>query len=509
MNEDYLDIEQMLSQALGSDDQTKMRKVMTELMNGRLRPLPPISDYKKALDPALHDVMDQQKRPNKLINIDPASPDYGNTRSVNINNQDGVPEKHRIEEVARIAIAMQKLIVKRSVGITFGNRVKYPSVRETEQEKKLYDAIMRILKDNKEDTLNRQVAHQVYGFTEVAECWYTVEVNEGHKNYTDKETKYKVKVRVFSPELGDTLYPYFNEDMDMTAFSRMYTKKMSDGTKYTFLETYTAENYYLWKASGDKTTATTENAWELVQGYPKENPFGKIPVIYGSQKEPDYAIVQSEIDRMEKLLSNFADTNDYHSSPKIVVKGSVVGFCKKGEAGGVLELSGDDAEASYLAWNQAPESVKLEYEKLKELVHMLTQTPDLSWESVKGLNVSGVALQLMFMDAVLKVKEKEEIWNDYLTRRVNLLKSIMAYIDTSLKDASKKLLIDPVIEPFLITDELAKANLQLNLSGNKPLKSRRSAMTDLGIDNVDAELELIEEEEAEDSMFEQNEPSMA
>ena len=271
MNEDYLDIEQMLSQALGSDDQTKMRKVMTELMNGRLRPLPPISDYKKALDPTLHDVMDQQKRPNKMINIDPDSPDYGNTRSVNINNQDGIPEKHRIEEVARIAIALQKLIVKRSVGITFGNRVKYPSVRETDQEKKLYDAIMRILKDNKEDTLNRQVAHQVYGFTEVAECWYTVEVNEGHKNYTDKETKYKVKVRVFSPELGDTLYPYFNEDMDMTAFSRMYTKKMSDGTKYTFLETYTAENYYLWKASGDKTTATTENAWELVQGYPKEN----------------------------------------------------------------------------------------------------------------------------------------------------------------------------------------------------------------------------------------------
>lgn len=507
MDEEYFDIEKLLQQTVGKADQTEMRKVMSELMNGRLAPLPPVESYIKALDPSKHDVMDSRKRPNKLVNIDPDSEDYGSTRTVNINSEDGIPEKHRIEEVARIAIALQRLIVTRAVGITFGNKVKYDAVRENATDKVLYDAVMRILKDNKEETLNRKVARQIYGLTECAECWYTVEGKDEHTNYSSKKTKFKVKVRVFSPQYGDTLYPYFNEDMDMTAFSRIYTKKMPDGKDRTFLETYTAEHYYLWMADGDKSTATTNNSWNLVEGYPKPNPFGKIPVVYGRQDEPDYAIVESIISRMEKLLSNFADTNDYHASPKIVVKGSVVGFCKKGEAGGILELTGDNADASYLAWNQAPESVKTEYEKLKELAHMLTQTPDLSWEAVKGLNVSGVALKLMFMDSVLKVKDKEEIWNDYLTRRVNVLKAIMANIDESLEESSKKLFIDPSIEPFLVVDEMEKANVQLSLTGNKQLKSRRSAMTDLGIDDVDAEIEEIENEEANDLMLEQGEPN--
>ena len=504
--EDF-NIEQFIQQSLGNAEE--MGKAIHELMNGRMRELPKAESYIAALDPKKHDIMDTQLRPDKLINIDPDSPDYGSTRSIMTNQDGSVPEHHKLEKVARIALAFQKLIVKRAVGITFGNPVKYKVSTENEQEDALYRAVMRVLKDNKEAPLNRKVARHLYGLTEVAERWYTVEGDTPHTNYSDNPTKMKVKVQVFSPMFGDTLYPYFDDKRDMTAFSRVFTKKDADGKLRTYMETYTADTFYLWSADGDGRNTSTANGWNMCDGYPKVNPYGKIPVIYGYQEEPEYADVQSIIDRLEKLVSNFADTNDYHASPKIVVKGHVNSFCKKGEAGAILELD-PDADASYLAWTQAPEAVKTEYNTLKELLHTLTQTPDISWESVKGLNVSGVALELMFMDAILKVKDKEEVWLDYLMRRCNLLKAILAVVDVNtFGEAQTSLCIDPEIVPYIITDAQTRANIELSLTGNKQLKSRKSAMISLGVENVDDEIKAIEEEENEANMFEQNEPTFA
>lgn len=484
-------------------------KIVTTLMGGRLNDVPDHKEYIKQLDPKLHDVMDPNKRPNKVVNVDPDSPEYGSTRSINVNAPEGVGSegKVRIEQVARIALAFQKLIVKRSVGITFGNPVKYKATPDGEAEKALYDAVQRVLKDCKEQTLNRKAARQLYGMTEVAERWYVTESKEPHTNYSKNPTNFKLRTVLFSPRFGDTLYPYFDENRDMTAFSRLFSRKMPDGTAKTYFETYTAESFYMWEADGDRT-ASAKN-WQMVEGYPKPNPFGKIPVIYGCQDEPEYEDVESLIARMEKLLSNFADTNDYHASPKIKVKGRVNSFCKKGEAGAILELD-PDADADYLEWSHAPESIKQEYNTLKELIHTLTQTPDISWDSVKGTNVSGVALKLMFMDSVLKVKDKEEIWLDYLTRRVNLIKAILAVVDQqTFSQAASSLFIEPEIVPYIVIDEKERADIEMGLSGNKQLKSRKTAMRDLGIDNVEEEAKAIEEEEEAANAFTQGEPTFA
>lgn len=480
-----------------------LNKVIAILQRGRLTPMPDYVKYGNMLDPEKHDVMNPAKRPNKIVNVDPDSPDYGVTRSIMVNASENIGEKQRIELVTRIALAMQKLIVKRASGITFGNRPKYKSTTENELEETLYKAVMRVLKDNKEGSLNRKVAYQIYGMTEAAERWYVTEGKDVHTNYSPVGTKYKIRVVVFSPLYGDVLYPFFDENRDMVAFSRLFKKVDENGVEHSFFETLTADTFYMWENSS--------NGWVMREGYPKSNPYGKIPVIYGCQEKAEYEDVQTLIDRLEKLLSNFGDTNDYHGSPKIVAKGHVNSFCKKGEAGAILELDADqNADLKYLEWQHAPESIKQEYSTLKELIHTLTQTPDLSWETVKGLNVSGVALQLMFMDAVLKVKDKEEIWIDYLTRRCNLLKAMLAHIDkTSFEDAAISLEIDPEIVPYIVLDEQQRTNIELSLAGNKQLKSRRTAMRDLGIDNIDEEVSMIEEEEEAANMFEQNEPTLA
>lgn len=496
-----LDIDNLLK------EEEKPGKVIGILQSGRLTPMPKYEKYIKQLDPKLHDVMDPAKRPNKKVVTDTQSPDYGKTTYVNADAaENATSEKVRFEPVARIALAFQKLIVKRAVGITFGNPVKYKATPDGEQEEALYNAVMRVLKDNKERPLNRKAARQIYGMTEVAERWYLTEDKEPHNRYSSTGTTYRLRCVLFSPKFGDILYPYFDDERNMAAFSRQFKQKDEKGVEHTFFETMTAETFCMWQTDG---SGTSTDSWVPVEGYPKANPYGKIPIIYGCQDEPEYEDVQTLIDRLEKMLSNFADTNDYFGNPIMVAKGQVLGFAKKGEAGAVMEVE-QGGSLDILSWDQAPESIKTEYQNLKELIHTLTQTPDLSWDSVKGLNVSGVALELMFMDAVLKVMDKEEIWLDYLTRRVNLIMAMLSHVDqATFKEAAKNLMIEPEIVPYIIIDKQTRSNIELSLAGNKQLKSRKTAMRDLGIDNIDEELKLIEEEEEADTQFEQNEPTLA
>lgn len=51
--------------------------------------------------------------------------------------------------------------------------------------------------------------------------------------------------------------------------------------------------------------------------------------------------------------------------------------------------------------------MKLEIDTLLRMIYTITQTPDISFDTVKGIGaVSGVALKLLFMDAHLKVQDK-------------------------------------------------------------------------------------------------------
>ena len=112
-----------------------------------------------------------------------------------------------------------------------------------------------------------------------------------------------------SPAFGDTLYPYFDDSGDMVAFSRAYSHKDNKGVSTDYFETFTDEEHWLWRTNGGGIGA------QLVDGFPKPVAIGKIPIVYGYQDKFETEDVDKLIDRLETLLSNFADTNDYHASP--------------------------------------------------------------------------------------------------------------------------------------------------------------------------------------------------
>lgn len=478
---------------------------INELRNGRLTTLPNSEQYAAQFDPKLHDINDPRKRPDKIVVTDKNSDEYGEVKNINVNAEMTTESGFRIEPVARIAVALQKLIVKRAVAFTFGNPVAYDADPQGNDEKAMLAALKRVFHDVKEKTLNRRVARSLFSSTEVAEYWYPVETDEEHDLY-GFTTKKKFRVALFSPMFGDKLYPYFNDSRDLIAFSREFVKKADDLTTRTYFETYTKDAHYLWTAEGP--TGTEAKNWELVEGYPKQLTIGKIPIVYGSQPAVEWEDVQNLIDRLEKLLSNFADTNDYHASPKIFVEGKILGFARKGEAGAIIEGE-EGAKATYLSWNQAPESVKLEIDTLLRLIYAISQTPDISFESVKGIGaISGVALQLLFMDAHLKVQDKMEVFDDYLTRRANILLAYLGAANVAAKTAARRLIVSPRITPYIIEDEQAKINMLQAANGQKPIASQKATVRRLGwAEDPDAEIAEIQADADREAARYEGEPT--
>lgn len=467
-------------------------EVIAELKSHRTTPLPDTERAKKALDPKLHDINDAIIRPDKRVKVDV---DSGGDKVINTGEDQS---SYRIEKVARVAVALQKLIIKRAVSFVFGNPVAYNATPETGGQEAVLKALNRVLYDNKTTSLNRKIARGIFGFKECAEVWYVQEKPKAHNTY-GFPTKFKLRCALFSPMFGDTLYPYFDETGDLIAFSRSYTRVGRDKKRFDYFETYTDTGHWLW-VYGD-------NGYEIVDGYPKEVAVGKIPVVYGYQPEFETQDVDSLIDRLEKLLSNFADTNDYHASPKIFVTGAINGWSKKGESGAVIEGE-EGATMQYVSWQNAPESVKLEIETLLKMIYTISQTPDISFESVKGLGaISGIALKLLFMDAHLKVQDKKEIFDEYLQRRVNVIKAFIGQFNTELETDAELLEIEPEITPYMPANELDEINMWLAANGNKPLVSQKASVKGANLtQDPDKDFEQIQEESSSESSFSVGEP---
>jgi len=130
------------------------------------------------------------------------------------------------------------------------------------------------------------------------------------------------------------------------------------------------------------------------------------------------------------------------------------------------------------------------------MIYTISQTPDISFESLKGVGaVSGVALKLMFLDAHLKVQEKLETFDEYLQRRVNLIKAFIAQMNTSLAKDITTLDIVPDVTPFMVDDLKTMVETLVTANGNKPIMSQKTSVEFSGlVDDVEAEFTQITDE---------------
>lgn len=470
---------------LNVSESTAIDDALKALKAGRKGNIPDVDEIAKQLDPEKHSVMDIHIRKDKQVKADEGEKADAGVKKVMHNGQEkSIPM--RWEKVSRVPLAYQRLIVSRAVAFFFGFPVNYFFSSEDKNQQIVFEAVKRILHDNKEKYLNRGIARELFSYTEVAELWFPVDTGTEHELYGFKTT-FKLRVIQLKPSERNQLYPFFDETGDMIAFSRHYKRKEND-EDVEYFETYTDDTIYKFRKKDD---------WEVMDGFPEENEVGKIPIPYAYQPGSEWDPVQPIIESDEELISNFSDTNKYHASPTIAIRGKVLGFAKKGEAGKVIEM-GPESDAKYLEWSNASESVSTEHRMNREAIFELTQTPDISAHISSGIGNIGVAAQkMLFFDAHLKVMNKEEILGEYLQRRVNIIKAFIASFNIQLKEAASSAIITPEITPYMMGDQKETIdNISTAISAG--IMSRKTGVKEAAyVTDPDQELaDILEEEKA-------------
>lgn len=425
----------------------------------QVRPdLPEYADLESQYNPDKHDVFDTMSRPWKSVRRATGTKDaYGNETYTTSS-----------EDVNRISVPFQRLIVERAVGFMLGIPVKLQSSADNAAQETLTGMIERTLEDNKSKYFDRKLARTVMSQCEAAELWYLVEDDTFWKRTLSASSlnhRFKLRVKILSPSAGDKLYPYFDTTGDMTAFSRVYQITDAEG-KIT-------EHFDTWTADRTVMREQVNGQWEMVS---IPNIMGKIPVIYYSQPEAEWAAVQSLIDRFETKQSNFADTNDYFGSPMVKVTGEVMSLPDKTTSGKVIQLT-QGSDASYMSWASAPESERLEFEILEKQIYAMTQTPNISFEQMKAMggDMSGFAIKLMFTDAHLKAENKIELFGEMYQRRLNLIQHVCGtVINVALASEVPMLVVEPVFTPYLPKNTREEVEI---LAAARPGKALISAET--------------------------------
>jgi SPP1 family phage portal protein len=437
----------------------------------------------KQYDPACHEIVtNKTKRKDKKISVPipgaACDPITGKA-----------PEELQTVHVARIPLALQRIITNRRTAFLTGGKVEFKSKPNNPIEQAMYDAVTQTWRRNKLDFKNSAISKAFMSETECAEIWYS-KVNE--------DMSVSMRCNIFSPSKGYELIPVFDSLEDLLAFGLGYESTDAKGNKIKCMDIYDKEYISKYEDTGkgwQKINESNGVPWQI------EHKYGKIPVIYYSLEKAIWADVQVMIERLETLISNFADTNDYNGSPILFAKGLIDGWSTKGETGKVIQGKDDPngegaADLKYVNWDQAPESIKLEIETLTDFIYSLSQTPNLSFKAMAGLgDISGAAFDRMMIDSHLAAADLQNgMYGECIQRRLNFLCYAMAATQKGLEKA-KDMEITVVFNKFSIDNVSDRIENAKKANGGKPVIDHLGSIKMAGLtDDAEATYQLIQEE---------------
>lgn len=403
----------------------------------------------------------------------------------------GEGDESKSVKVNKIPLRYQKKIVNSSTSFLLGKPVDLILNNKEERYTEPFNTVTEIYKNNKLKYFDKKLFRSFLIETKVAELWYAY-IAPG-----DSPEIKRYRVKLLCKKNGDEINAHFDKFGDMDAFMRKYKTVNDNGDEIDHADIYTATTEY----SGIKTGGS----W-IVKKSP--NIIGKIPVIYYEREEPDWMDVQEVIDRIEMLVSRHADTNDYFGDPILKTWGQLLNPPKKGEVGKILQFPANiggekSGDASYLEWNSSPESIKLEYNNLKDIIYSITDTPDLSFSNVNSLpNLSGIAIRLMFFAALLKADSNQEVMGECFQRRLNLIKTILSATNVKAGEIFNELSIAIKFNNPLPESVEEIMNALATARGGAPTMSAKTAVQhNPFVDDPEAELKELDKEQAAKSQF--------
>lgn len=454
----------------------------------RKTPSPDVNQLRKDWDPMLHDVMNKDKRPDgKVLKKEAYTDDNGFHHAA----------VYEDEPVNRICIPLEQDITNIHTSFCVGKEPTLECDTEEKSEKVILEVIKKIDKKNKIKYHNKRMVRSWLSEQEVAEYWYTVpdegfwrKIYNSLKNVFSKNVKpaYRLRCAIWSPLRGDKLYPHFDEDGDYDALSREYTVTDENGISKTYLMCVTSKEVITWDITGEPVRIPEKSF---------VHKFKKNPTIYMYRPDTLCKNIRPIRERLEKLISNFADCIDMNFFPRLVLEGELANQAPVSIGKSKMIKVENGGKVYYINWAQTSDAVRLELETLWNNAYQLTNTPRLSLDNLKNIgNIpSGRAFEFLFMGTSLAVDNHYEVIGDAFQRRYNFLVSAVGSLDSSLEPASEMMDVDVIMNEYSIDDMQEKIKTAMDACG-KPVASQKTGIIMAGIvDNADDELRQINEEE--------------
>jgi len=378
----------------------------------------------------------------------------------------------------RVPIPIAKKIVNTSVAFEFGKPVNLSSKEENTLSGQIIEQWKLLRIDHKikqAKVLQKQETHSALLF-----------------HFRDSKEGKEMKCKVLSFNKSGEFYPFFDAMGDMTRFVNRFVTYDENLKEKECAWIYDSNEVTQLKKDGSKWTIEDKAS----------HGFDRIPVVYFNQEHPEHYDVADMIDRLEVAQSKLGASNDYTGHPLLFLEGEVTGLPHKDADGKALktkvEYNSDGhkikgGDAKFLTHDNAPDSVKLEIEKLEDYIYSMSSTPNISFSNLKSVgNISGKALELMFLDSTLK-KLMNEGQNRIDVERILSVIASGIYTTSQVSLKSQKNSVDIGIEFGNVLpnswDEVAETLATL-ISNN--LISRDLAVSILGsAEDIDEELQKI------------------
>ncbi|MFA5849952.1 MAG: phage portal protein [Bacteroidales bacterium] len=447
-----------------TDSSRPIKDIISDLQKKSIV-IPPWSDLEKEYNPKKHPVMTDASYTDKT-------------------------KKGVVEKVTRITVAMQKGAVGKMTQLAFGIPVKRVYKAKKPGEKKAAMIMENIFQRNHINNVNIERGKMLYAGCEVLTLWYSTQTPN---NFYGEPCELKLRCKNYSPMNEESLYPLFDDYDDMISMSVGYVRD-EGGSKVEYFETYTANKHYRWsKGDGD---------WvELVN---EEITLEKISGIYIWRKTPIYEDTSNNVYEIEWTLSRNGNYIRKNSKPIFAVFADEeidMDKEKDDDFKSVFQYP-KGSDAKYIDWPQATESLRLQLENLYKAFYTQLQLPDMSFDAMKTVAMSGEARKMMFLDAQLKVVEEQGIWIEAFDREVNIIKAYMKIMFPKYANDIETLQVEQVITPYTINDEKEEVGNLSTATGGKPFMSQKEPVSRFGkAEDVEAEVQQLQTE-SQVSVFE-------
>lgn len=401
----------------------------------------------------------------------------------------------KIIKKTKLKINYQKKIVRTATAFEVGEAA---TLLPNDNKLKLHEEVKAVWNGNRIDAKIQDLVEKRKAYTESALLFYMNDLKPD--NLIGKilgtlglSQKKEIKTRVLSSDKCNLL-PYYDSNGDMIAFGYGVSVKV-EGKDVKHLWIYTEKQIF-------KLDNSTGN-YALMEVV--DHGFGKIPIVYLEQELPEWEDVKELIDRYEVAVSKQSDSNDYSGHPIMIVEGEVKGAPNKEDVGKVFQIpqkydedgkkiGGGDIR--FLTNSQAPESIKLEFETIDKDIHSISSTPNISFDNVKGIgSVSGIALKLLFLDAIIKAKSNEGENRTMYERIINIIISgIVTSVNTGLTKESTILRYTIQFNSILPDDLKSAADIVSTLRTAGVISKRTSVQFLKMVENTEEELTEIDNE---------------